>query len=110
VTVYGLGFASFALSAGVRIGASAASATFWTSWSSVVARCGAGLSAGGAVTVSANLLGGSMTVAVSYDAVKVSAVSLLQVAVLARHLLIFSGTRLACLARAPRVASASRLR
>jgi len=81
VTVSGRGLASFGVSAGLRIGVSAASATFWISGSSVVGRCAAGLGAGGGVLISASLQGGSVTLALSYDAVKVSSVSLVQVAV-----------------------------
>jgi hypothetical protein len=81
VTVSGRGLANFGVSAGLRIGVSAASATFWISGSSVVGRCAAGLGAGGGVLISASLQGGSVTLALSYDAVKVSSVSLVQVAV-----------------------------
>ena len=47
----------------------------------VVVRCAAGLGAGAGVAVSASLQVGSLTLALSYDAVTVSSVSLLQVAV-----------------------------
>ena len=81
LSVSGVAFSLFGVSAGVRTGGSASGATLWMSGSSVVSRYGSGLGIGVGVVVSAGLQGGSLTLGVSYDAAKVSSVGLLQVAV-----------------------------
>ena len=80
VTAVGVAFVPYGVSAAVRFGGSAAPSTVWISGSSVVARCGAGLGGGVSVAVSVGVQGGSLPLALSYNAVRVSSVSLLEVA------------------------------